>query len=219
MANPKIVVAMPTIIESIAMAMTLLTQCCCKALSLRIFSAAVPFRLFARLTDVLQFGQYFEFSRVSFPQFVQYTNVSPSPFLLNHRSIPLLYALTISIFFLNCALLAEVRDRLCEGFLVDVHGVLCAVLAPMPPVIFTSSNVLHQSVYSVSVFFPEFIQYLVLINIIFYPFNINTKGKSSVKARPANHTKARQCALAKYSARTQQNKHIAMQRERLRLLP
>jgi hypothetical protein len=36
--------------------------------------------------------------------------------------------------------------------LVDIHGVLCAVLAPMPPVMFTSSNVLHQSVYSDSGF-------------------------------------------------------------------
>ena len=37
----KIVVAIPTINESIKMAISLLIQCCCRSLSVRILSAAV----------------------------------------------------------------------------------------------------------------------------------------------------------------------------------
>jgi hypothetical protein len=52
-----------------------------------------------------------------------------------------LLTLTISIAFLCFALVAEVRRRFYRGFLVDVAGILCAVLAPMPLVALTSPNI------------------------------------------------------------------------------
>ena len=99
-----------------------------------------------------------------------------SPFLLKQPIIPLLYALTISIFFLYFTLIAEVRERSIDDLLVDIYGVLGTVSAPMPPVIRTPSNVLYQSVYSNSDL-SKFMQYWVLINIVFYSFNANTEGK------------------------------------------
>jgi hypothetical protein len=81
-----------------------------------------------------------------------------SPFLLKQPIIPLLYALTISIFFLYFTLIAEVRERSIDDLLVDIYGVLGTVSAPMPPVILTPSNVLYQSVYSNSDL-SKFMQY------------------------------------------------------------
>ena len=58
----------------------------------------------------------------------------------------------VSVLFPCFALVAEVRRRFYTGLLVDVDGVLCAVLAPMPPVALTSPNVLYHSDHFGSIF-------------------------------------------------------------------
>ena len=62
------------------------------------------------------------------------------------------YILAISIVFLCFALLAEIGWRLNRSLLVNIHGVLRAVFAPMPPVPFASPNILNQSHHCVLVF-------------------------------------------------------------------
>ena len=56
-----------------------------------------------------------------------------------------LLKLTTSVAFPCFALFAEVRRRFYTGLLVDIAGILCAVLTPMPFVTLTSPNVLHHS--------------------------------------------------------------------------
>jgi hypothetical protein len=51
----------------------------------------------------------------------------------------------IFVVFLRFALRAEFRTRSIGASLVGVHGILCAVLAPMPVVRVASLNVLHHS--------------------------------------------------------------------------
>lgn len=53
--------------------------------------------------------------------------------------------LAYSVVFFHFALFAEVRRRLFSCFLVDVEGVLCAVLAPVPFVSLASPNILNHS--------------------------------------------------------------------------
>jgi hypothetical protein len=60
--------------------------------------------------------------------------------------------LALSVVFQCFALFTEVRSWFYGGLLVDVYGILSAVLAPMPPVNFASSNILHHSNHFVSIF-------------------------------------------------------------------
>jgi hypothetical protein len=53
--------------------------------------------------------------------------------------------LAISVVFFCIALFTEVGRRLYGGLLVDVHGILCAVLTPMPLIHSTSPNIVYQS--------------------------------------------------------------------------
>jgi hypothetical protein len=52
--------------------------------------------------------------------------------------------LAISVFFPCFALLAEAGRWLYGGLLVDVYGILSAVLTPMPPVPLASPNIFHH---------------------------------------------------------------------------
>jgi hypothetical protein len=51
----------------------------------------------------------------------------------------------VLVVFFRFALRAEFRTRSVEASLVGVHGILCAVLAPVPVVSVASLNVLHHS--------------------------------------------------------------------------
>ena len=51
--------------------------------------------------------------------------------------------MAVSVFFLCFTLFAEV-GWFSSGILVDVHGILCAVLTPVPVVILASPNILHH---------------------------------------------------------------------------
>jgi hypothetical protein len=51
---------------------------------------------------------------------------------------------TIHIFFFCLALLAKVGTGFHRSLLVDVYGILGAVLTPMPLIILASPNILHR---------------------------------------------------------------------------
>jgi hypothetical protein len=53
--------------------------------------------------------------------------------------------LAIYVVFFCFALFTEVGRRLDGGLLVDVHGILCAVLTPMPLIHSTSPNIIYHS--------------------------------------------------------------------------
>ena len=114
-----------------------------------------------------------------------------------------LYTLTISVFFLRLALFTEV-DLSHSSFLVDEHGILCAVLTPMPLVILTSPNILNHFLSPClvsclaallevhwgvelplkrlgSLMFNQYLQYYVLINYFVYLPNINTEKSRSLE--------------------------------------
>ena len=55
-----------------------------------------------------------------------------------------LLTLAISTIFPSFALLTKIR-RFHRTLLINKHGILCAILTPMPIVILTSSNILNHS--------------------------------------------------------------------------